>query len=268
MKKYDLKKGIQELFENHDGNVITSEIAINPDLNGLVIFDSPLIGIASASDSLFHSYKNPEIIGECYMTPEEWLPGALSVISMFFPFTERVRISERKIGTETSQEWLHGRIEGQNFISDFTKKISQWLSDNNIKNCAPSIDERFEIVKCKFLSNWSERHVAYACGLGTFGLSKGIITQKGMAGRLSSIIINKEFEPDERKYLKYDEYCIKCGICIKRCPAHAISFEKGKEHIPCFERLNQTRKKYAPRYGCGKCQTAVPCEFKNPKIQN
>ena len=28
--------------------------------------------------------------------------------------------------------------------------------------------------------------------------------------------------------------------------------------------LEETKKKYAPRYGCGKCQTKVPCESRIP----
>ena len=32
-----------------------------------------------------------------------------------------------------------------------------------------------------YISTWSERHAMYAAGLGTFGLSKGLITKKGMA---------------------------------------------------------------------------------------
>lgn len=42
-----------------------------------------------------------------------------------------------------------------------------------------------------FGSNWSERHAAYVCGLGTFGLSKGLITDKGM-GRTFCV------RPDQR----------------------------------------------------------------------
>ena len=36
-------------------------------------------------------------------------------------------------------------------------------------------------------STWSERHVAYVSGLGTFGLSGGLITAKGQAVRLGSV---------------------------------------------------------------------------------
>ena len=44
---------------------------------------------------------------------------------------------------------------------------------------APAIDSRFDIAQRR--SNWSERHAAFAAGLGSFGLSKSPITVKGCA---------------------------------------------------------------------------------------
>ena len=111
---------------------------------------------------------------------------------------------------------------------------------------------------------WSERHAAYVCGLGTFGLSKGLITRKGIAGRFGSVVTDIELEPDPREYSGVYDWCINCGACIARCPAKAISFEKGKEHSPCLDMLLQSGKRFAPRYGCGLCQTGVPCEHQRP----
>ena len=110
----------------------------------------------------------------------------------------------------------------------------------------------------------SERHAAYACGLGTFGLSRGIITQKGMAGRVASMIVDSTLETDERPYSGVYDYCVKCGACAKRCPAGAITVERGKNNALCSRYLDRMGERYAPRYGCGKCQTGVPCEHKIP----
>ena len=78
-----------------------------------------------------------------------------------------------------------------------------------------------------YASNWSERHVAYVCGLGTFGLSKGLITERGMAGRFGSIVTDAELAPTPRKYSDPFEYCTKCGACQFRCPAKAIDKSRG-----------------------------------------
>ena len=115
-----------------------------------------------------------------------------------------------------------------------------------------------------FSSNWSERHVAFVSGLGTFGLSKGIITERGMAGRFCSIVTDMELPVTERAYKEIYEWCIFCGKCVKRCLVGAITLENGKNHIPCSKRINESKIKYAPRYGCGQCQTAVPCEAQKP----
>lgn len=130
------------------------------------------------------------------------------------------------------------------------KLVDECSEDNNILN---------------FTSNWSERHIAFVCGLGTFGLSKGLITNKGISGRFGSIITELYITPDKRQYDDIYEYCTMCGACGRNCPASAISVEKGKDHKACFAFLEKTREKHAPRYGCGKCQVKVPCEGSLPR---
>lgn len=143
----------------------------------------------------------------------------------------------------------------------------------------PALDERFELAiptrdpqnKGKnftnedFGSNWSERHVAYACGQGTFSLSKGIITKKGVAGRFISIVTDYKHEPTERYYEGLYDNCNMCGACIPKCPPLAITLEEGKKHNPCARFVGWTGEKFAPRYGCGKCQVGVPCMNEIPQ---
>ena len=49
---------------------------------------------------------------------------------------------------------------------------------------------------------WSERHIGYACGLGSFGLNGGLITNSGVAIRIVSLMIKNKFET----YDKVDEH--------------------------------------------------------------
>ena len=273
MDKVVLEKSLKEYILNSDGNRIKKEIAIRPDLAGMTIFDEPLIGYAQAEDIYFSEAKKPEIIGLHFLTPAEWLPGAKTVISLFLPFTAQVRVANRQNMDWPADEWLHARIEGQAFQDSLCRFAVDLLKKEGFDSLSPSIDPRFsrgssltgdKTEQGFYTSNWSERHAAYAAGLGTFGLSRGLITRKGVAGRYISVISRAAFEPDRRPYTGIYDYCNFCGVCIRNCPAGAISKEKGKQHYPCSEFVDSTKVKHNPRFGCGKCQVKVPCEDKAP----
>ncbi len=274
MEKRIIIEAMSELFRTCEGNVIPAEKALKG-CEGLIMFERPIFGVSAANDSIYQIFKRNEVIGDNFMLPEEWLPGARSVISFFLPFTERVRSSNRGDPESTSPEWLHARIEGQAFIDAYTEKLKAYFKSCGTEACVPATDIRFGIRTTvlppedhkvlHIASNWSERHVAYASGLGTFCLTRGLISEKGVAGRYGSIIISQEIEPDERPYQGVYDYCILCGACIKRCPAGAISLEYGKDQQKCREWMNRTKNEYNPRYGCGKCQVGVPCEDKIPQ---
>ena len=267
--KEEFLKDCHAVFQQTIGNTV--EI---PGTGDTVLFDTPLTGFAAADDALFKRFTQPEIIGENYLTPAEWLPSAKTVISFFLPFSEKVRSSNRADKDDPSPEWLYGRIEGQEFITRFMAGLQHLMAEKEIESCVPSSDARFgiriEMTSVNGVddfhvdSRWSERHAAYACGLGTFGLSRGLITEKGIAGRFASLIVSEAFPPTGRPYTGIDDYCIRCGACARNCPVHAISLEHGKNNILCNVHVEKMKAKHAPRYGCGKCQVGVPCEFMAP----
>ena len=82
MKKDEIRSLAYELLETVPGNILTEDMDIDPRFSGIRLFDAPLVGFGSASVSLFAEYKKPGIIGPWHMSPEEWLPGAKSVISI------------------------------------------------------------------------------------------------------------------------------------------------------------------------------------------
>jgi len=273
MDKLFLEKTLKDYVQNNPGNFVPKEIALRPDLAEMRIFDEPLFGYASAHDPFFEELKKPGVIGPHFMVPTEWLPGAESVISLFLPFTIEVREANGKDMDWPADAWLHARIEGQAFMNKICAFIISLFEKEGLIALAPMTDSRFSgkspFTQNKgeqgfYTSNWSERHIAYTAGLGTFGLSCGIITKKGMAGRFTSVITSAHFEADKRPYTNVYDYCNRCGLCVKNCPVKAISQEKGKIHSLCSDFLDKTRAKHAPRYGCGKCQVKVPCEFEIP----
>lgn len=235
-----------------------------PELGDMQIYDAPLIGVAAVNDLLWSELPKPRVVGPHFMMPEQWLAGAKSVISYFLPFSERVRESNRAAG-EPSHEWLVGRFEGEMFNLSVRRFLVTAVERAGGQAVSPGVDPRLAIMMApQFTSNWSERHVAHIAGLGTFNLNRSFITSRGAAGRLGSVITTLELEPTPRSYKRHDDYCINCGYCIPRCPPRAISMEEGKDNFACSKFINEVKARHDPRYGCGKCQTNVPCEFLNP----
>lgn len=290
MTNRELISKIEEFVWKQPGNFVSKEDALSEELEGMRIYDAPLVGFASAEDELFtKEFKKEGVIHPDYLSPREWLPQARTVISVFLPFTEEVRSSNRTwsegrpgafVNQRCSSRWLHGRIEGQTFINQLTDYMQSLLEREGYQTVCPTTSGKHRKI-LPYVSNWSERHAAYAAGLGTFGLSKGLITKKGMAGRFGSIITDAEFLVTKREYSSPFEYCAMCGACMRRCPVQAIDIGKGcalgKNQDICGDYIE--RSKLPPhgankiiRYGCGQCQVSVPCEHgipaKRPGSQN
>jgi epoxyqueuosine reductase len=251
---------LEEVVQAMTGFFKDNPLNIATELNNLQLYDRPLVAVAAAADPLFDRLKEADAVGPQHMSPPEWLSGSKAVVSYFLPFTPAVRKTNRTLGLP-SVEWLYGRIEGQVFNEAMTKFLVDYFAAAGFKAVAPSLDPRFKVVNRR--SNWSERHVAFVAGLGTFSLSRSLITKAGSAGRVGSVIVDANLEPTPRYYSEPEENCSKCGACILRCPPQAIE-PSGKDNAICGDYVDRVKIRCAPRYGCGKCQTGVPCEERIP----
>lgn len=270
MNKSDIMRIAANFMEQTPANRIAKEDALSPEIVGMKLFDAPIFGFAAAQDETFYRLKASSAVGDHMMLPKDWLPEAKTVISFFLPFTEDVRNSNRLDMDWPSNGWLHGRIEGHAALVKLCIHLKDELSRMGYQSRIPALEERFwsntdrQTHPQQFTSNWSERHTAFVCSLGTFGLSGGLITRNGIAGRFGSIITDLSLEPDVRNYEDPYAYCTMCGKCALNCPAGAISLETGKNHQICSDFLKKTKEKHITRYACGKCQVAVPCETRIP----
>lgn len=258
-------------------NYVSEEMAISPEDVGKRLYDDPIIKIGSADDAMWQQLKEPSAVGAHFVAPKEWLPEAQSVVSYFAPFSDYVVEGNRADALKVGNGWLYARVEGQAFLTEVNHFLERWFIEHGYQAISPYASDDFKYVfeagssdamadkSLSFTSNWSERHVAYVCGLGTFGLSKGLITERGMAGRFGSVVTNAPLTTTPRAYSDIYEYCTKCGACARQCPANAITLAEGKSHTKCCTYVNLMREKYAPRFGCGKCQVTVPCERSIPK---
>lgn len=238
-----------------------SPLNIITGLDDLMLFDSPLVAVADATDPLFAGLKETAVVGPNHVSPQKWFDKAQTVISYFLPFTAKVREANRNPGLPAT-EWLYGRFEGEQFNRSLRDYLVKYLTDSGYRALAPSRDLRFSIIDQR--CNWSKRHVAFIAGLGTFSLNRSLITRCGAAGIIGSVICDLPLDPTPRGYEAVDEYCTKCGACILRCPPLAIT-EAGKDNTIYGEYLNRVLTRFQPHYGCGKCQTGVPCEAKVPR---
>ena len=144
MTKQQIQDRLLTIFSTVEGNTITAEQAGSCPVAGLQLFQPPLVGFGSAADPMFESYKEDGVIGPWFIAPQEWLPGAKSIISFFFPFTQAVCDGEARSQPDgTSLEWLFGRIEGQQFLLSVLQALCGWLTAQGAAVCMPAADPRF-----------------------------------------------------------------------------------------------------------------------------
>ena len=255
-----------------------------PSNEDYVIFDEPLVGFADGDDPIFAEYKT--IISPSHLTPSEAMtkahgkrsrnmPTSLSVISWILPITAETRESNRDEMLTPSRLWSHTRWYGEKFNEALRKHIVEVLTGMKYMAVAPMLQSYFKTSTNEkgAYSNWSERHIAYAAGLGTFSLSDGFITERGIAHRCGSVVTDLMLPVSPRTAKNPYSNCLfyvdgSCTACIGRCPAEAIT-EQGHDKIKCqaYQRYNirHLLKEYKVGVaGCGLCQTKVPCEFRNP----
>ena len=290
-----LSRQVKERFQTNPARFIEQEIKkfvrtspLNrlPFINDYVIWDEPLVRFADGDDPIFTEYKT--IIASTHLTPREALakayskspedmPVRLSVISWILPTVEETRKSNRTETLVPSRLWSHTRWYGEKFNEALREYVVEVLTELGYLAVAPFSQSYFKVDRNEQgpYSNWSERHIAYAAGHGTFSLSDGLITESGIAHRcgnvVTSLILPASPRTAESPYSNCLFYVgVNCRACINRCPAGAIT-EQGHDKRKCQQYMRDFGYSASKEYdndssvaGCGLCQTKVPCEFKNP----
>ena len=280
MKKEHIEKIIRNFIKDSPDNSLKMK-------TGEPAWEDVLIGYSAGDDPIYRDYK--EHVGEFHFTPAEIFnltypndcaeDHELTVISWALIQREAVKRDNREQDFYPAERWVMARFPGEWFNEFLRDHVARELTRQNIKAVAPTRSPhwKFEMSEKFFMSSrWSERHAAYASGLGTFGICDGLITEKGKAHRVGSVVARIKLKPTARPYTDHHAYCLyyatgKCLVCAKRCPVNAIS-EKGHDKKTCMEHTAGTCGKYVKEkwdfdgYGCGLCQTAVPCESGIPKL--
>lgn len=261
------------------------------------IVDEPIVAFADGDDPIFQEYKH--LIGDFHLTPREllekyvaakrWRFGTKSsmdrigVISWALPLTFETRLHERTSPYGGSPRYNHSRWVGIKLyesVEQFVASLIEVLGENAV---APTQSRFFEIKDMPggwLSANWSERHVAYAAGLGTFGLNGLMITSRGCAVYLGSVVCDKALTPTPRAASRVANcpYFLdaSCGLCIEHCTGSAISPE-GRSNVACLKNLRDEQANnvinmgldiglVGPAPACGRCSTGLPCEDRIPPM--
>jgi len=248
-------------------------------------WDEPLVGFSRGDDPLYQQFKDD--IGPFVWTPKEIfsltfptvkaLPEELAVVSWILPQTELARhdnAGEKKL---PARRWALTRKYGEEFNVRLRNHLASLLNAAGYEAVAPMTSPLWKQQTSERYgpaSSWSERHAAFASGLGTFGLCDGLITARGKAMRCGSVVARIGVPPTKRPYTDPHAYCLfyrngSCGKCIKRCPAGAVT-RAGHDKEKCGDYLHNVAIPFVrDRFGletsaCGLCQTGVPCESRIP----
>ena len=287
-------------------NTVIRDALHDPTLNTLQnpsnerAWADPLVGFSRGDDLLYEQYK--EYVGPFHWTPVEAFaaafpgvaigPDELTVISWVLPQTKATREDNRKQTVYPAERWARSRVYGEEANDKLRQRLVEALLQQGRQAVAPVLAPGWKSMRSDwyvFSSMWSERHVAYASGLGTFGLCDGLITAAGKAVRLGSVVVRMQIPSTQRPYSDRHAYCLffsertdagtgrarshACGKCMDRCPAGAIT-EAGHDKDKCRQFTSHTTVEYIRShygfngYGCGLCQTGVPCECKIPTTQD
>ncbi len=273
-----IEASVKDFIESSSENTLN-----NPEKDPA--FEMPLIGFSKGDDPIYLSYK--EHVGPFHLTPNEIFsitfmdlginPEDLTVISWVLPHNKLTKFDNSKEVFYPAERWARGRIFGEEVNVKLRKYVVSILEAKGYRAIAPALTPQMSLrisPQYGFASTWSERHAAYASGLGTFGLCDGLITPVGKAMRTGSVIAEIPVLSTPRPYKNHHEYCLFftqdiCGKCMSRCPAGAIT-KQGKDKVICHKHLFPGTKDYVTStyqfdgYGCGLCQTGVPCESKIP----
>jgi epoxyqueuosine reductase QueG len=224
---------------------------------------------------------------EKYVASKRWQFGVtgsidnIGVISWALPLTQETRLSERNAPFGGSARYNHTRWIGIKLYENLSQYVASLLEVLGCNAVAPTQSRLFEVNEMPggwMAANWSERHIAYASGLGTFGLNGLMITSRGCAVYLDSVVCDRALTPTPRNASPVANCPFyqdgSCGLCIERCTASAISKE-GRSNITCLKNLRDEQASkvrslgldkdlVGPAPACGRCSTGVPCEDRIP----
>lgn len=223
------------------------------------IWKPVIVRFADAESPMWERFK--ELVLDTHLTPQDLLAEAAVVLSYFLPFVREVAISNVQ-GERPSETWARAYVTTNKMAAVLNEQLTDVIEEMGYTAAIPVSAGTFDETILK--SDWSQRHIAWLAGHGTFGINNMLISDLGSCGRYFSVVTSLPVTPgqpveEERCLYKRDG---SCHVCIDRCPVDAFS-KDGFARADCFERLLENRTDKIPgAQVCGKCDVGLPCSFR------
>lgn len=227
-----------------------------------IIWKKPIVRFANAQDPGFLQLK--KLVDPAHHLPQDYLPGAKNVLSWFLPFLPEVGRGNLA-GSLSSPQWADAYLVTNEMAARMNERLAAYIQKEFGCEAAVPTDAGMISVAAP-RSRWSQRHVAYLAGHGSFGINNMLISDAGTVGRYFSIVTTLDIQPDapvseERCLWKKDG---SCGACVSRCEVNALT-TTGFDRFGCLERCLRNMERYPGADVCGKCIVELPCSYGIPK---
>lgn len=204
-----------------------------------------------------------------HFLPRQILPGAKIVISYFLPFS-RQAVESNVGGRYASPLWVAAYQQSSRLLPVINEEICRAVRQAGFRAAIPQ--DTGYAGPGVYKSRWSQRHIAWIGGMGTFGLHNLLLTDSGCCGYFSSVVTDLDLLPDA---MLAEERCLwrsqgACGQCLRQCVGGAWTPEGEFLREKCLDMCMETAGFYGPAESgqpadaCGKCAAGLPCSLSVP----
>lgn len=122
----------------------------------------------------------------------------------------------------------------------------------------PTNESQWDKNTGRWRSIISQKHAAWAAGLGTIGRHSLLITPEfGSMVWLGAVLCQQELAPDEMK----ESVCDNCNRCVEICPANALAEATIDQHACQDFAFGDDQEQRVWRISCHKCRDICPYNF-------
>ena len=192
-------------------------------------------------------------------TPEQMLPGCLSILCVGLPYPPPLPLSAAE------PDKVRGRIAAYATLLDYHNILASKLEALAAR--LPSLTgKNVHWRTCVDTAPILEKDYAFLAGLGWIGRNSLLLTPKfGSYVFLGELLTDLEMEPDEP--LQGDP-CAQCYQCVQACPTRALLPERSVDARRCLSYWTIEHRGPIPEelrpllgeriFGCDSCQVACP----------